>query len=121
MWNGFYSLKHINDIDKLKSLYKDALNLSISASVHKIPDGSYQREHCTEISPIEYIEKYITFETHNVIVNRYVQSGCQEWSEKLYEVASTVLLGRPLYLFIQVELDKMDELILKYKLVKNER
>lgn len=121
MWTGFYKLNHIKDIKTLKSLYKHALNLSICANVNEIHDCSYQRVHCTEISPIEYIEKYITFETHNVIVNRYVQSGCQESSEKICEVASTVLLGRPLYLFIQIELDKMDELVIKYNLEKNER
>lgn len=118
MWTGFYKLNNIKDLDTLKSFYRDALEMSMGSCVHIIPEGEYQRVNHPDLSPIDYIENHISLDTHNVAVNRFVQSGCQEWSEKICEIGSTVLIGTPLYLFIQVDFKSMEKLVKKYNLKK---
>lgn len=116
MWNGFFSLESIKDLETLKQLYLDALEVSKNTNVDIL--RSFKRERWGEETPEEYIEKYITLDAHNVVIDR------QAYYEALNhgEIASGGYNEnkQPIYLFMELELEDFYNLVDKYKLQKRE-
>lgn len=116
MWSGFYKLDHITDINILKELYQDALNVATSVYCD-IKDIHYKRIRDEHETPENWIQKYLSLQTHNVIVNRYVYNGYADWAKPIGEIAScTTNLEFDKFLWIYVSLEDLDRLILKYDL-----
>jgi hypothetical protein len=113
MWNGFYSLNHINDLESLKLLYKEALHLSYNSWVDEIKEGSFRRERI-DMSCDYYIDNILQLNTHNVVIDRF-----SYYKETVYgEIGSCTLEGRQLFLFMYLSLENLQLIIDKYKLTK---
>lgn len=116
-WNGQYELDFKTD-GELRIFFTEALSLSDKTFVD-IKDDSYHRVKCDTVTPIEYIDKYLSLYTHNVVFNRYEYNSKRDWAEQEGEIGScTMNLPRDIFLFIYLPLDKFDKLIKKYKLKK---
>lgn len=112
IWNGFFDLKCVPDIDTLRQLFRDALSVSSHSHVDKLVNC--RREHYPDCTPEEYIERYITMGTHNVFIDRSAYHSVRNEGE-----VGSATLGEPdLYLFIYLDVDKLYELVEKYGLKK---
>ncbi len=120
MWNGFYKLDSIIDINTLKELFREALSLSGKAYVHIKRSNRFSRELYIEMSPEEYIETKLSLDTHNVFINRWAYRDRNSWAPKEGEIGSCTLGGDNLFLFIFVSLENLEMLSEKYKLDKQE-
>lgn len=118
MWNGFFDLSGIQDIETLKQLYEDALELSDRAEVDYLDcSESWRRQPHPTLTPKEYIEKHITLETHNVVIDRgaYYSIGDREG-----EIGSATNGKVSLFLFLFLSTDNFYKIVDKYKLTKKE-
>lgn len=113
-WNGFFDLSNLKE-EEIKQLFRDALFLCIESSVNILEN--YQRVYWDGCTAEEYIEKYVTKETHNVVIDR-VQY--RHNIKELCEVGSTTYNenGDSVYLFIHLTLDAFYKLVEKYNLPK---
>lgn len=124
--NGFYNLSDLND-EELKSLMRDAINSTNSRSfVDKKDsnrDSGWARQRCYELTPLEYVEKYVDVEQHNVCIDRSILNKFRS-EELLYELGSctntnrkfNIPYGVDYFLFIYVTKDEFAKLIEKYDL-----
>lgn len=118
MWNGFFDLKGIQDVETLKQLYEDALELSDRAEVDYLDcSESWRRQIHPTLTPKEYIEKHIELKTHNVVIDRqsYYSIGDIEG-----EIGSSTMDKISLYLFLFLSMDNFYKIVNKYKLTKKE-
>lgn len=116
MWNGFFDLRNIQNIESLKQLYRDALELSNRAEVDYLDcSESWRRQRHLTLTPKEYIEKHITLGTHNVVIDRgaYYSMGDREG-----EIGSGTNGKVSLFLFLFLSTDDLYEIVDKYKLTK---
>jgi hypothetical protein len=118
MWNGFYSLATIKDVNELRKFFHEALELSEKHNVDWLPPGIWRRETHPTMSATEYIDNHITLNTHNVAIDRWVYNSHADWAQKEGEIGSSTLVNESIYLFIYLELDKFYELINKWELNK---
>lgn len=70
MWNGFYSLKKLND-SQLLEFFERALELSYHYRID-IKDDSYSRTACTTLT-LEHMKSIISSKNHNVCIDRTIQ------------------------------------------------
>jgi hypothetical protein len=115
-WNGFFDVSHIEDLEKLKQIFRDALALSDSHHVDILK--GWKREEYEELSADDYIEKHISLSTHNVVIDRYEYNRHADWAEKKGEIGSSTFTTPSLYLFIYLSLDNLYNIVDKYKLPK---
>ena len=116
-WNGWYGLDHLN-LNELKSLYKEALLLA-DKTFCDVKDDNYRRIIDDSITPEEWIDKYLTLNTHNVFCNRYVYNNFASWSEQYGELGSCTLhLSRDKFLWIYFSLENLEILVEKFNLPK---
>lgn len=109
MNTGFYDLHSIKCVSILRKFYNDAIALSHAFHIDMLDcNKSICRERCTTISITEYINKYITLDTHNVCIDRSIQH-----TNECGEVGSTKGMY---YLFIYLSLNNLKSLINKYNL-----
>lgn len=113
MWNGFFNINEIKDIEVLKQLFRDALKLSFKSHVDILK--GWKRERWDECTPEEYIETYITLNTHNVVIDRYAYSNISIIQEG--EIGSS-LSSPNIFLFIYLDLDNLYKIVEKYNLTK---
>jgi len=109
MITGFFDLSHFNE-DELKHFYRDALSVSEKSNVQILK--SWTRELYTEITPIEYIEKHITINTHNVCIDRSIQMCFALYGE----IGSSTWNDPSLFLYIFVDLYTLYDLVNKHNL-----
>ena len=113
MWNGFFKVYEIKDLETLKQFFRDALKV---ASRHHVDIlKSWKRERYPELSSEEYIENHITLDTHNVCIDRSQNS---KYNNKEGEIGSSTFNSPSLFLFIYVELKDLYNLVEKYNLSK---
>lgn len=112
-WNGFFDLSTIKDLEELKQLFRDCLELSSAAHVDIL--HSFKRERYPDITPAEYIEEHITLGTHNVFIDRVAYSS---YGDREGEVGSSTFNSPSLFLFIYLSLGNLYEVADKYKLNK---
>lgn len=118
MWNGQYSLKSIIDVNILKQLYKDALELSYESRCD-IKNDDYIRILDQTITPQEWIDNILTLKTHNVIFNRWIYHSYLTMDTKCGEIGScTMNLKYDKFLWIYVSLENLEILVEKYNLPK---
>lgn len=118
IWNGQYSLDNITDLEMLKQLYREALDMAVDAKCH-VKDEHYMRIHDSTITPKEWIEKYLNLNTHNVVFNRYIYKSKRDWAAKEAEIGScTMGLEYDKLLWIYVSLEDLEILVKKYRLQK---
>jgi len=117
MWNGFYTLSSIKDIDTLKQFFKDALEISTHARVDIKTHSSFRRER-SDIKPIDYIENTLSLKDHNVCIDRIVYNGDYNPMQEEGEIGSSTMSLRDLakYLFIYVGIEDLNKLVAKYNL-----
>lgn len=115
-WNGFFNLSHIKDLEKLKQLFRDSL--AVADSYHVDILTGWRRERYDELSAEEYIEKHISLNTHNVVIDRYEYNHHADWAEKKGEIGSSTFLSPNLFLFIYVSLENLYDIVDKYNLSK---
>lgn len=113
-WNGFFDLSNLKE-EEIKQLFRDALSVCEDTNIN-ILEG-WQRVYWDGCTAEEYIEKYVTKETHNVVIDR-VQFNHN--IKELCEVGSTTHNenGESVYLFVYLTLDAFYTLIEKYNLPK---
>lgn len=118
-WNGFFNLSEIKDIETLKQLYRDAL--AVADSYHVDILKGWRRERYDELSAEDYIENYITLNTHNVVIDRFTYNRQANWAEQQGEIGSSTLRKNPdIFLFIYLSLDNLYAIVDKYKLSKKQ-
>lgn len=118
MWNGQYSLKSIIDVNILKQLYKDALELSYESRCD-IKNDDYIRILDQTITPQEWIDNILILKTHNVIFNRWIYHSYLTMDTKCGEIGScTMNLKYDKFLWIYVSLENLEILVEKYNLPK---
>ena len=115
-WNGFFDVSHIEDLETLKHLFRDALALSDSHHVDILK--GVVREAYGELSTEDYIENHISLNTHNVVIDRYEYNHHADWAEKKGEIGSSTFTSPSIYLFIYLSLDNLYKIVDKYKLPK---
>lgn len=114
-WNGFFNLESLSE-KELKSLFSEALELSDDAYVDILDcSKSFKRQRYPELTPTEYIDKYLSSNTHNVVIDRkaYYAKGHKEG-----EIGSSTLKSPSLSLYIFLSLDNLYKLVDKYNLPK---
>jgi hypothetical protein len=114
MWNGFYKL-NFNTDKKLKRFFKEAISLACRVNVDCLKEGAWSRVTDYDTTINEYLEKYISVNTHNVCINRAVYNE-NKWNDQ-GEIGSSTLTK---YLFIYLSVDNLNKLVEKYKLEKSE-
>lgn len=118
-WNGFFNLSGIKDIETLKQLYRDAL--AVADSYHVDILKGWTRETYPELSAEDYIENYITLNTHNVVIDRFAYNRHAEWADQQGEIGSSTMGKSPdVFLFINLSLENLYEIVDKYKLSKKD-
>ena len=124
-WNGFYKLDGLTK-EELVSLFKDALEVAKEARVDMKFKRSFSREP-SGMSPLHFIETYITDKTHNTVVNRYANKNFEEWAHVEGEVGS--YYSKPdwelttidaYYLYLILDLTEFNKLVLKHQLKRKE-
>jgi hypothetical protein len=117
-WNGQYSLKAITELNTLKQLFRDSLELSFTSRCD-VKDNSYRRVIDNSITPSEWIDTILTLKTHNVVFNRWVYNNYQIKDTKYGEIGScTMNLEYDKFLWIYVSLENLELLVEKYNLPK---
>lgn len=117
-WNGWYSLENITDLETLKQLYTDALTICVDA-ICDVKNEHYRQVYDPTITPEEWIRKYLTLQTHNVVCNRFEYNGRASWADQRGEFGScTMTLPKDKFLWIWVSLEDLQILVDKYKLEK---
>lgn len=109
---GFFSLSKIKNLDELKLLYFDSLYSSYNAYVHEL-DSFGTRVLIEGYEPSKYINEILSFNTHNVVVDRSIQLKLVNYGE----VASCEMNGtKDKFLFIKMELENLYYIVEKYGL-----
>lgn len=114
-WNGFFDVGVIKDEEILKQLYRDALSLSYDHHVDELT--SIQRKKTNKFTAEEFIDQKLSLNTHNVVIDRFVQGGYNE-SWKYGEIGCRVISAIDFFLFIYVSYEDLYDLVEKYNLPK---
>ncbi len=116
-WNGQYSTKYLDKLS-LKMLYTDALKVSTKA-LCDTKDDRYRRIIDPHITPKDWIDTYLSTNTHNTVFNRYEYNSKLDWAEQEGEFGScTMGLEYDRFLWIYVSLEDLEILVKKYNLIK---
>lgn len=114
-WNGFFDVSVIKDEETLKKLYRDALSLSYDHHVDELT--SIQRKKTDKLTAEEFIEQELSLDTHNVVIDRFVQ-GIYRENCKYGEIGCRVMSAIDFFLFIYVSYEDLYYLVEKYNLPK---
>ena len=124
-WNGFYKLDSL-DKEQLVSLYQDALLIAKEARVDVKFKRSFSRE-ASGMDPASFIQNYLTVESHNTVINRYVKNNCEEYAAVEGEVGSyyrkpdwELTTIDAYYLYLILDLTEFNKLVLKHQLKRKE-
>ena len=118
MWNGFYDLSNLNNI-QLNKFFKECIFLSYRIHIDKLED--FARREDREMSLKEYLDKFIKKQHHNTCVDRWEYNQGKIKDSDYIEVGNCVISsGNNYYLFIYINREKFKSMIEKYKLKKRE-
>jgi hypothetical protein len=124
-WNGFYKLDSL-DKEQLVALYQDALLVAKEARVDVKFKRSFSRE-ASGMEPASFIQNYLTVESHNTVINRYVKNNCEEYAAVEGEVGSyyrkpdwELTTIDAYYLYLVLDLTEFNKLVIKHQLKRKE-
>jgi len=115
MWNGFYDMSIFKTTEDLQQFFREAIILADKVQIDYLDcKESWSRQPCDDFTPEEYINKFISLNTHNVCIDRIAY---WEKSDVDGEIGScTTVLSVNYYIFIYLNRDNFYSIVEKYEL-----
>lgn len=110
----FYDLSKFTT-PQLKKFFKYCVYKSYDSHMENIPNDSWTRKNYNEISIGTFIDNMISRKTHKVFINR------MRPDENYIETGASTLHGASIFLYIFININELNEIINKFKLIPLER